>query len=380
MNTHRGVETTQLSGRSELISWVNTTIGVNIERIEQCSNGAIYIQLIDSVHPGKVQLAKVKFNAELEYELMGNYKVLQSAFIKLGIEKVIDVQKLIKGRYQDNLEFLQWIRGYVNSKRTAETHTYDGNRRRVTAVIRNCITKKANAHLNLGTVTSALPVWAHNGVNVELIKDCINIVKTGNGNGNSSGSSNTLASSLGSSSTDKGIMDSIPLTTEIKPEYDDRKRKLDIKRNINNTCSRSSTIDTQFKDSTENTYKDELDTANKDIEKLKIILEASEREVNSLKMQIDAQNTEMNDIKEQVNNYKVQIDKLENDLKTQKAQIEQLKIQLGQAQAEKQVAKMSKDFYYNKLRKIEIMCQKNENGHCDVNKLFDIMYATDSVL
>lgn len=34
-------------------------------------------------------------------------KVLQSAFDRLHIDKHIDVQRLIRGKYMDNLEFMQ---------------------------------------------------------------------------------------------------------------------------------------------------------------------------------------------------------------------------------------------------------------------------------
>ena len=43
---------------------------------------------------------------------MENYKVLQTAFKKNGIKKNVDVDKLIKAKYQDNLEFCQWLKKY----------------------------------------------------------------------------------------------------------------------------------------------------------------------------------------------------------------------------------------------------------------------------
>lgn len=41
---------------------------------------------------------------------MNNFKVLQQGFSKLAIAKNVEIEKLIKCRYQDNLEFLQWFK------------------------------------------------------------------------------------------------------------------------------------------------------------------------------------------------------------------------------------------------------------------------------
>merc|ERR1719221_190216 len=57
-------------------------------------------------------MRKINWMARADHEFVPNYKVLQAAFDKNSIEKHIDVGKLIRAKYQDNLEFLQWMKCY----------------------------------------------------------------------------------------------------------------------------------------------------------------------------------------------------------------------------------------------------------------------------
>merc|ERR1719376_1100301 len=63
--------------------------------------------------PGSVMLKKVKFNTNLEHEYINNYKILQASF------KRMTVDKLIKGKFQDNFEFVQWFKKFFDAN-------YDG--------------------------------------------------------------------------------------------------------------------------------------------------------------------------------------------------------------------------------------------------------------
>lgn len=48
-------------GRGELLSWLNEFFGFSLSKVEQCATGAVYCQIIDSIYPGTVPLAKVKW-------------------------------------------------------------------------------------------------------------------------------------------------------------------------------------------------------------------------------------------------------------------------------------------------------------------------------
>merc|ERR1719499_178997 len=65
--------------------------------------------------PGCVQLKKVKFMTKLEHEYIQNFKVLQASFKKMGVDKIVPVDKLIKGRFQDNFEFIQWFKKFFDA-------------------------------------------------------------------------------------------------------------------------------------------------------------------------------------------------------------------------------------------------------------------------
>ncbi|MCJ1271114.1 hypothetical protein MMC22_011013 [Lobaria immixta] len=97
--------------RQELLAWLNTLLQQNITKVEQCGTGAPLCQIFDSIFQD-LPMRKVNFNANTEYEYLQNFKILQNAFTKHKIERIVPVPNLIKCKMQDNLEFLQWSKRY----------------------------------------------------------------------------------------------------------------------------------------------------------------------------------------------------------------------------------------------------------------------------
>merc|ERR1719337_81918 len=60
-------------------------------------------------------MRKLNWMARNDHEHIPNYKVLQAGFDKCGITKNIPVDMLIRGKYQDNLEMLQWFKHYFEN-------------------------------------------------------------------------------------------------------------------------------------------------------------------------------------------------------------------------------------------------------------------------
>merc|ERR1719273_1698014 len=72
--------------------------------------------------PNCVQLKKVKFRTKLEHEYIQNFKVLQAAFKRMTVDKIVPVDKLIKGRFQDNFEFLQWFKKFFDANYSGQDY------------------------------------------------------------------------------------------------------------------------------------------------------------------------------------------------------------------------------------------------------------------
>lgn len=106
-------DTSNLS-RNELLQWYNSFLSLNYRKIEETASGtplpwrreltdlkvlhivkclvqlltASLAYLADALYPGKIPLTKVNFNATQSYEFVQNYKILQNAFKKIGVDKV----------------------------------------------------------------------------------------------------------------------------------------------------------------------------------------------------------------------------------------------------------------------------------------------------
>jgi len=103
-----------MAGRTDLLAWLNELLQINYTKIEQCGSGAAYCQVLDSIY-GDLPMNRVKFNAKHEYEFIANFKVMQNVFKSKKIDKPIPVEKLVKCKMQDNLEFLQWMKRFWDS-------------------------------------------------------------------------------------------------------------------------------------------------------------------------------------------------------------------------------------------------------------------------
>ncbi|XP_028740176.1 LOW QUALITY PROTEIN: microtubule-associated protein RP/EB family member 1-like [Peromyscus leucopus] len=119
VNVYLTSVTNDTQRQHDMLAWINESLQLNLTKIEQLCSEAAYCQFMDMLFPGSTALKKVKFQAKLEHEYIQNFKTLQAGFKRKGVDKIIPVDKLVKGNFQDNFEFVQWFKKFFDAN-------YDG--------------------------------------------------------------------------------------------------------------------------------------------------------------------------------------------------------------------------------------------------------------
>uniref|UniRef100_A0AC35UH04 EB1 C-terminal domain-containing protein n=1 Tax=Rhabditophanes sp. KR3021 TaxID=114890 RepID=A0AC35UH04_9BILA len=115
INVYTTNSSTDHLSRNEMLAWVNDCLQSEFTKIEDLHTGAGYCLFTDLLFPESIQLRKVKWNSRLELEWLSNWKLIQTSWKVLKIEKVVPVDKLVKGKFQDNFEFLQWFKRFFDA-------------------------------------------------------------------------------------------------------------------------------------------------------------------------------------------------------------------------------------------------------------------------
>ncbi|KAI8079585.1 calponin homology domain-containing protein [Gilbertella persicaria] len=126
--------------RTELLAWMNDLLQLNYTKVEQAGTGAAYCQIMDSIF-NDIHMNKVKFDTKHEYEYVTNYKVLQHTFDKHKC--IIPVDKLMKCKFQDNLEFLQWVKRFWDQNFPGGA--YDASLRGMTSMATKSVAPRSSA-------------------------------------------------------------------------------------------------------------------------------------------------------------------------------------------------------------------------------------------
>ncbi|VDK28259.1 unnamed protein product [Gongylonema pulchrum] len=115
VNVYATASTIEPCSRKDLLAFVNSFLGGKYKRIEELATGAAYCELTEILFPGKLPFKKVKLVSNRENDWIANWRVLQSVWDKIGVQKEVPVERLIRAKFQDNLEFLQWFKKFFDA-------------------------------------------------------------------------------------------------------------------------------------------------------------------------------------------------------------------------------------------------------------------------
>uniref|UniRef100_A0A6M2DRH7 Putative microtubule-binding protein involved in cell cycle control n=1 Tax=Xenopsylla cheopis TaxID=163159 RepID=A0A6M2DRH7_XENCH len=115
VNVYSTNVTSENLSRHDMLAWVNDCLSCSFSKIEELCTGAAYCQFMDMLFPGSVPMKRIKFKTNLEHEYIQNFKLLQASFNKMGVDKIVPIDKLVKGRFQDNFEFMQWFKKFFDA-------------------------------------------------------------------------------------------------------------------------------------------------------------------------------------------------------------------------------------------------------------------------
>lgn len=118
------------TSRKDILDFFNSHLSMSLSKIEDTASGAVACQLMDYMFPGSIPMKRVNWEAKSDFQYIENYKILQAAFTKMNVQKQVDVDRLIRAKYQDNLEFCQWLKAFFEHAAPPSREDYDPLSRR----------------------------------------------------------------------------------------------------------------------------------------------------------------------------------------------------------------------------------------------------------
>ncbi|XP_068997839.1 uncharacterized protein [Embiotoca jacksoni] len=110
----------------ELLAWLNDTLQTSFTEVEQVCSGAAYCQLMDRLFPGSLDLSSVQFQSCSAEHSLHNLTLLEAAFKRAGVVRLIPTAALMKRSFVAALSFLQWFKLFFDENNNGrEYHAFE---------------------------------------------------------------------------------------------------------------------------------------------------------------------------------------------------------------------------------------------------------------
>ena len=126
----RLTDQTALSPREQLLSWLNGFLQTDYAKIDDLGDGIGYLLVLDAIFPGQVPLRKANFAPASDRERERNLTLVQEVLDKQHVRRDVAVARMAAERFTENLDFLQWLYGFLNKHYPDAPRTYRAVERR----------------------------------------------------------------------------------------------------------------------------------------------------------------------------------------------------------------------------------------------------------
>ena len=121
-------------GRLELLQWINDFCETDYAKVEACSDGIAFCQILDAVHPQcGIPLQKLCYTAKNKDDCARNLQLFATYAKKMKVPFSINVPELANGRFQHTIECVQLLYDYQTKVAPKVAGVYNGFERRMEA-------------------------------------------------------------------------------------------------------------------------------------------------------------------------------------------------------------------------------------------------------
>jgi len=120
-------------GRNTLLAWVNKCFNLGYTKVEQLHTGAAYCQMLDCLYGSSKGFKMKKVNwfydsngKEINYhndgKISDNWDKVTKCLSKHSQSRELNRNRVVQGKFQDNLECLQWFKHFFQCKYTGAAY------------------------------------------------------------------------------------------------------------------------------------------------------------------------------------------------------------------------------------------------------------------
>eukprot|EP00698_Gefionella_okellyi_P000242 TRINITY_DN10211_c0_g1_i1.p1 TRINITY_DN10211_c0_g1~~TRINITY_DN10211_c0_g1_i1.p1 ORF type:complete len:325 (-),score=74.20 TRINITY_DN10211_c0_g1_i1:153-1127(-) len=117
----------------DLLAWVNAVADADYSYIQDLKDGIAYCQVVDALFPGKMPLHRLVFDVKRPDDCTANFRLLADVLTRCNSGRTLQIEPLAHGKLADHIEFMLWLQEFAHRSNPANLPTYNAYARRADA-------------------------------------------------------------------------------------------------------------------------------------------------------------------------------------------------------------------------------------------------------